>query len=297
MDTFSNQAELIKNDSGELTAVKAPRGAVKKAHWYYMFFRHGHGFTYNHGANLACAMGIILSRIYKSKEKLAEELKKYYFYFDTNVPFAGAVVGLLTGMEESRAAQPKKVTADSITSMAIGMMGSVGSIGDIFQQGIINPIILTLSISLCGDQYDPSIIGPIFAMVATSLVTIAISYGCWMKVYDLGEVIVSRVLQGGLMDKVVKASYILGCTAMGALIAKYVTVTSALGWQTETTTFVVQTQLLDAILPKLLPLSITLILLAVLKKGISPQKLVWISMGAALVLALLGILGPVPQFA
>ena len=77
---------------------KVPRSAVRKAYWYYEFFRGGGGYTYNMAANLASAMGFILRPLYKTKERIGEEMKKYYFYFDTNVPFVGAVAGLLIGI-------------------------------------------------------------------------------------------------------------------------------------------------------------------------------------------------------
>ena len=154
---------------------KVPRSAVRKAYWYYEFFRGGGGYTYNMAANLASAMGFILRPLYKTKERIGEEMKKYYFYFDTNVPFVGAVAGLLIGMEEKRAQDPEKVPSNSIPALATGLMGSVGNIGDIVQQGIVDPLILTLGISLCGDQMNPSPLGAIVSMLAVALTTVGMS--------------------------------------------------------------------------------------------------------------------------
>lgn len=286
---------MKKEKTEDASGTKVPRSAVRKAYWYYQFFRGGNGYTYNMASNLAACMGFILRPLYKSKEKIGEEMKKYYFYFDTNVPFVGAVAGLLIGMEEKRAESPEKVPANSIPALATGLMGSVGNIGDIVQQGIIDPLILTLGISLCGSQLNPSPLGAIVSMLAVALVTVGMSYFIWMKSYDLGDELLSKILAKGLMDKIIKASCILGCVAMGGLMAKYVTVTTSLAWFTDTSSFIVQTDLLDAIMPKLLPLAVTMGLLKVFKKGISPAKVVWITMGASLLLAVLGILGPVPS--
>lgn len=285
---------MKKEHAASPSGTKVPRSAVRKAYWYYQFFRGCNGYTYNMAAPMATAMGFILRPLYRAKDQLGEELKKYYFYFDTNVPFAGAVIGLLMGMEEKRAADPEKVPASSIPALAAGLMGSVGNIGDIIQQGIVNPLILTLSISLCGSQLAPSPLGAIFAMAATAVVTVAMSYFAWMKSYDLGDVLLNKILAKGLMDKIVKASCILGCVAMGGLMAKYVTVTTSLAWFTDASNFIVQTDLLDAIMPKLLAVAVTMGLLKVFKKGVSPAKVVWITMGVSLLLAVLGVFGPVP---
>lgn len=286
---------MKKRQEETTSGVKVPRSTVRKAYWYYQFFRGGNGYTYSMGNALAVTMGFILGALYKTKEKIAEEFKKYYFYYNTNILLGGAVFGLLIGMEEKRAEKPEQVPANSIPALAVGLMGPVGNIGDILQQGIIYPLLITLGISLSGNQMDPSPLGAIFSMVATSIATIGISYFVWMKAYDLGDVLLDKILAKGLMDKVVKASCILGCIAMGGLMAKYVTVTTSLAWIDETTNFIVQTDLLDAIMPKMLALVITLALMKVFKKGVAPAKVVWITMGVSLLLALLGILGPVPQ--
>lgn len=282
------------NPKQNTDTVKASRSSIRKAQWYYMFFRAGQGFTYGHATMLAPAMGIVLSSIYKTKEKLGEELKKYYFFFNTNIPFAGIIIGLLIGLEERRAKDPNNVPAESIQSTAVSLMGPIAGIGDIVQQGIVMPLILTIGISLSGTQDNPSMIGAIFCMISTSVVTVGMSYFFWMKSYDLGENFITKIFHTGLSDKLIKASTILGCMAMGGLLARYVTLTTSLAWFSDTSSFIFQTQLFDAIMPSLLPLITTMVILRALKKGMSPNKAVWITMLVVLILAVTGVFGPVP---
>ena len=58
--------------------------------------------------------------------------------------------------------------------------------------------------------------------------------------------------------------------------------------------FILQTDLFDALVPNLLSLLAVLMFLRFLKKGIKAQTLIWLTMAASIVLSLLGILGTPP---
>ena len=283
----------MESDSNKVK--KVPRSAVRKAYWYNMFFRAGSGFTYSMGVRAAATMGIILSRLYDSKEKVGKELEKYYAYFNTIVPFAGMVMGIMINMEEQRATNEERVPAETITAMQTSLMGPVGNIGDIIQQAIIAPLVLSIGISLCGSPDNPSIIGPIFSMIATAISTVGISYFLWMKTYDVGNNLLGKILDEGLADKLLKAATILGCITMGALISTYVKVTTSIAWISETSSFVLQTDLFDKLMPNLLSLITVYIFLKILQKGVKPSKVIWITMLIVIVLAVIGVLGPVPK--
>ena len=281
--------------TNEVNEKKVPISAIKKSYWYSMFFRAGGGFTYSMGVRLACCMGICLEHLYKDKDRLAEEVSKYYQYFDTNVPFFGAVVGILINMEEQRATNPDDIPAESINAMATSLMGPVGNIGDVIQQAIIAPLALSIGISLCGDVSNPSIIGPIVMMLITGTCTIGISYFLWMKTYSVGNGLLAKILEEGLADKLLKAASVMGCVTMGGLIPKFVNITTSVAWLNDVSSFVLQTDLFDAIMPNMLSLAAVFIYLGIFKKGAKPSRVIWISMAVAIALSLLGILGPVPS--
>jgi PTS system mannose-specific IID component len=71
---------------------------------------------------------------------------------------------------------------------------------------------------------------------------------------------------------------------MGALIASYVNVNSGISFTASGVEFNLQTQLFDAILPKLLPLGVTFLCYQMLKKGYSAVKII-------LILVVIGIIG------
>jgi len=273
---------------------KVPRSVVKKAYWYDAFFRAGGGFTYSMGIRMAASMGIILSSLYDSKEKIGKELEKYFRYYDTNVPFNGLIMGLVISMEERRAADPSKVPAETIQALQTSLMGPVGNIGDVIQQAIIAPLVLSIGIALCGDPSNPSILGPIFSMIATATATVGISYNLWMRTYDYGDKLIGTILDGGLSDKLLKAATILGTLTMGALISKYVKVTTSVAWISDTSSFILQRDFFDKIMPNMLSLITVFMFMKILSKGTKPSKVIWITMIAVILLAVVGVLGPVP---
>lgn len=273
---------------------KVPRSAVKKAYWYKMFFRQGGGYTYSMGTQACALMGYIITALYKDKSKIGEELSKYCRYYDTNVPFDGLVTGVLINLEEQRAANPDLVPPEMIQAMQTSLMGPVGNIGDVIQQAIIAPLALSIGIALAGDPLNPSVIGPIFSILMTGTATIVISYLAWMKTYDLGSGIIGKMVEGGLSDKLLKAATILGCTIMGAMIPKYVGLTTSVAWINENTSFILQTDVFDRLMPHILSLALTLFFLNIFKKGAKPAIVIWITMAVTILLSVLGIIGPVP---
>ena len=213
--------------------------------------------------------------MYDSKEKVGKELEKYFRYYDTNVPFNGLIMGLIINLEEKRAAEPDKVPVETIQALQTSLMGPVGNIGDVIQQA--------------------SIIGPIFSMIATAVATIGISYNLWMKTYDYGDKLISKVIDGGLSDRLLKSATIMGTLTMGALISKYVNVTTSVAWISETSNFILQTDLFDKIMPNMLSLIVVFLFMKVLSKGVKPSKVIWITMAIGILLSIVGILGPVPK--
>ena len=243
----------------------------------------------------ACAlMGYIITALYKDKSKIGEELSKYCRYYDTNIPFDGLVSGVIINLEEQRAANPELVPPETIQAMQTSLMGPVGNIGDVVQQAIIAPLVLSTGIALAGDPLNPSVLGPIFSIIMTGTATILISYLLWMRTYDLGSEVIGKMISGGLSDKLLKAATILGCTIMGAMIPKFVDLTTSIAWITPNTSFILQTDVFDALMPKILSLGLTLLFLSIFKKGAKPAIVIWITMAAAILLAVLGIIGPVP---
>lgn len=88
-----------------------------------------------------------------------------------------------------------------------------------------------------------------------------------------------------------KAASIIGITVVGALIASFVRIQLALEFNVGEKIVNVQTEIIDAIMPNLLPLLVTLgIYHLIAKKGFTPTTIIWFVIAISLVLSFLKIL-------
>jgi PTS system N-acetylgalactosamine-specific IID component len=96
-------------------------------------------------------------------------------------------------------------------------------------------------------------------------------------------------LQAGT-QYVTKGSLILGLTVIGGLIASYVNFKIPYIIDTGKTTIAIQTDVLDKIMPNLLPLVFTLFMFYLLKKGKTPITLIMITLAIGILGSITGIL-------
>ena len=83
----------------------------------------------------------------------------------------------------------------------------------------------------------------------------------------------------------------MGWMVMGGLISSYVKMTVPLKIVTSTQTFSIQKQLLDVLMPNILPFAFTLLILLMLKRGWSSLKIIGIMILIGIIGGWTGILG------
>ena len=77
---------------------------------------------------------------------------------------------------------------------------------------------------------------------------------------------------------------------MGGLVGRFVTIQTAIAFKVGTVNFNLQKNLLDKLMPGLIPIVVTLVVLRMLKKGVSPIKLMGILILGGAVLGAIGVL-------
>ncbi len=238
---------------------------------------------------LTSSINHILAKLYKTKEELADALTRHMEFFNTE-PYIGVVIlGITVAMEEERAKKGEEaVSGEAITAVKTGLMGPLAGIGDTLNQAILYPLFLAIGISLTIDN-NMGLAGPIvYCLLCCGVMALE----CWYFTkfgYRFGKDAVSKILQGGMMDKLVTAAGIVGCSVMGALTATYVSLTTKLSFGTGDSVISLQADLFDAIMPKLLPLGVVLLCYWLFKKNLSPVKVMLIMMAVVAVLAVIGI--------
>ncbi len=243
-----------------------------------------------HNLGLTNAISHILAKLYKSKEELAEALTRHMEFYNNEAYVGHVLLGILIAMEEERAIEgEEKVPAEAISSVKAGLMGPIAGIGDTVNQGIINTIIFAVCVSLTLDA-GFGIWGAILAAVLMLGYSLAQSAFLINLGYNFGRNAVSKILEGGLMKTIMTAAGIVGCCVMGALAASYVNITTPLMIGSGEGAISIQTNLLDALLPKMLSLLTVLGCYKLYKKNMSPLVVMLILIAAVVVFSLVGIL-------
>ncbi len=167
-------------------------------------------------------------------------------------------------------------------------MGPVAGMGDAIVWAAIMPIIIGIFLPYAANG-NP--IGGIMPLILYPAITIAISYYLIHRGYSLGKKSIMNILQSGQMKSIIFTANVIGLTMMGALSAMYVKVATPLTFVIgEGTTIVVQ-DILNQILPGLLPLvAVFGIYFYLVKKGPRYNRILIAVLVISIVTSLLGVL-------
>lgn len=231
----------------------------------------------------------ISKRLYKdSPEKKKEMMKREAEFFNVHIEFGSCIIGMIIALEEQKA-KGKDIPAEFITSLKTSLMGPLSGVGDTIYQGVLIPILLAICIDITskGTMWGSIIYG--LAMIAISW---GVSYYNFMFGYKAGAEAVMDFLEKGILNKILRASEVMGCMVMGGLISSYVKMNVVLEVISSTQTFKVQEQFLDAVMPNILPFGFTLLVYWLMsKKGWKSLKLIGLIVVIGIIAGLLGILG------
>ena len=252
------------------------------AHSCYNYERlQGTGFLY--------AMSPVIDELYKDDpegKKIA--LQRHTAFFNSEVRTGSAIVGLTAAMEERIASGETELADDALPSIKYGLMGPLAGVGDTFVQAILSPLLLSFAIGLA---MEGNMAGPILYFVLFLALLYAIGKYSFDLGYKKGDETIMSMIESGVINKVIQGAGIMGCTVMGALVANYVSLSTKVSFELTTGTFDLQANFFDMIMPKILPLFLTLGVFYLMdKKGWSSLKtMLWLIV-AGVVLGLIGII-------
>jgi PTS system mannose-specific IID component len=291
---------------GEPEKVSLTRGDVQRSFWLWTFFSHA---NYNYerlqGTAFAQAMAPIIRKLYKKPEDIKAALKRHLVFFNTEPNVGGIIHGAVIAMEEQRA-NGADIDDDAINSVKSGLMGPLAGIGDSISQGTITPILLALGIGIAAGSHDVTgdgnPLGAVIYFVLEVAIMVALAYFFWMQGYDRGRVGVMDMLRSGTLDRFLTGAGVLGNMVLGALAFQFVHVylTLHIGIPAgggNVTDFDITRDLLNAMVPGLLPLGLVLLswwLMA--RRRLSPLWLLAILIVVAMVGAFPIFAGPETPF-
>ena len=228
----------------------------------------------------------VINRLYgDDKEKRIEALRRHMLFFNTENNWGAFIPGLVCSMEEDLA-NGGNVDEDMIKTVKVGLMGPLAGIGDTITQGLVKTVSLAIAVDM---TLKGSPLGPIVFILLYGAYLLAMGIFTFKQGYKVVRSVLSKITDKKIMAKITDLLSIVGLTIAGAMIANNVSITTPLQFTVSGSEVVIQ-ELLDAILPCMLPAVAVLTVFSQLQKGVTVFKIMIAMFIVAIVCSLVGIL-------
>lgn len=209
------------------------------------------------------------------KEDLQTSMEHNLEFFNTHPFLVTFVMGIVLSLEQ------QKADINTIRAVRVAAMGPLGGIGDAIFWFTLVPITAGITSNMA---INGSLAGPILFLVIFNAVQFGVRFWLMNWSYKLGSKAIEMLTSNA--KEFTRAASILGVFVVGALTSNYGGTTIALEIANGENPIIIQ-NILDGVLPKLIPLTITLLLFFLIKKkGWKPVSCI----GLLLVIGLLGAL-------
>ncbi|MFR8568767.1 MAG: PTS system mannose/fructose/sorbose family transporter subunit IID [Longicatena caecimuris] len=189
-----------------------------------------------------------LRKLYPNDDDYQEALQRHLQFFNTEGTIGSVIHGITLSLEEEKSMNPDDISGEMIIALKTGLMGPIAGIGDTLIWGTLKPICLALATTMA---LSNNLIGAFFVLLFPLAGYFIGLYMCKLG-YSLGRNAIGKLIQSGLMNRIIDACSILGLMMMGALSASYVSLTTTAGFKLENSDPILLQNILDGIMPGLL---------------------------------------------
>jgi PTS system mannose-specific IID component len=274
--------EMILMNSAEKNDVVTKKD-IRKASIRYMFMA-CNTFNYENQQAPAVVYGLskVLRKIHKKDEDYKASLNNHFNYFNTTTWMANLLLGASIAMEEKDGIKSK----NAVQAFKTGMMGPLAGVGDTLVW-VLYPTIMGSISGYMALQGNPT--GAIIWLLLN-----VIFFFFRMKLFDMGHSSGLKLITalGDRLNIFTESASIMGLTVVGALIPSVVKMNIPIEFKTGKVTLPIQTEILDKIMPALLPAVLTYVVYKLIaSKKLSITQIIFLVIGLALVCSFFGILG------
>lgn len=256
-----------------------------KTYRYALAIESGNCTTRQEADGFLQGMIPVLDKLYDNKEDRAEAYQRHCELFLTEGRMASFCIGISCAMEE-RYAKVGDIDVDSINSIKVALMGPLAGVGDSLIHGTLRPIVAGLACSMITASGYTSPIGSILFLVIMAAVGLSVRYFGIFKGYEGGLALVANLQEGGMLDRLTKYAGIAAFTVCGGFISSLVYLTLNVSY-TQGETVISLQEVLDGLMPNLIPLLYTLLMYWLIDKK---KVNIILLMVITIVLGILGVL-------
>lgn len=244
---------------------------------------------YEKQGNIAYAYAMIpvLKKLYGTKEKMAEALKRHLEFYNVTNQCMTFNLGISAAMEEE-ASENEDFDKTAINKTKAALMGPISGIGDALFWGTFKIIATAIGTTFA---LSGNILGPILFFLIYNIPAFAIRIGLMNAGYKFGTSFLSSIENNQLMSRILKGATILGLFVVGGMCASLVNLNIVFqisdGANTQTIS-----ELLNSIMPCLTSLLVfALTYFGIVIKKMKPLTMIILMTIISIVGAFFGILG------
>lgn len=240
-------------------------------------------FNYENQQGPAVVYGLekALRKIYSDDEEYIASLNNHFKYFNTTTWMANILLGATLAMEEKDGVS----SLEAVQSFKTGMMGPLAGVGDTLIW-VLYPTIMGSIAAYMGLEGNPT--GAIIWLLL-NIFFLFFRFRLFRIGYDSGLKLVTAL--GSKLAIFTEAASIMGLSVVGALIPSVVKLNVGLVFKTGKVELPIQTDILDKIMPALLPALLTFVVYKLIAtKKLTVIQIIFAIILLALVLSYFGVL-------
>lgn len=274
-----------------LTLNKDERKKVSKMFWRNQFLMFCTSYTKQQGITYGWLMAPFLQKIYgKDTDEFYEAMGRHLDFFNTAPAMNGFIGALNLSMEEENKEmmdRGEEFDTTAISALKTSLMGPLAGIGDAVYLSVLRVVATGVALGL---SQEGSMLGPILFLLIMNVPNMLIRWFTTVVGYKAGGNFISEAMRSGTFAAITKGSAVLGLIMTGAMTAQFVTFKTTFETKLSGTVFNLQ-NVFDSIMPGLLPLGLTMICFAYLRKHNKPVRALIAVFVLAFALTILGIAG------